>query len=98
MEDSIQLIILTSYGIILWVYGIKIHSLLATYHKDIYEKYGEPDSIFNGIKEYKFIFNFIIFSGYKYHELDSKLLKNIKIYKTLLFSLIPTMLIMFNLS
>jgi len=98
MEFTTKIIILVCYAVFMKIYELKIYSKLAAEYKKIFEKYGDPHFFIYGPKEYKFIFNFIVFSGYKNHQLDKKLIMNIKIYKTLFFLLIPVMLIIFNLN
>ena len=76
------------FSIFLYVLGILISKKLRRSNNDILVKYGSPSFLVAGIKEYKFVFDFILFSGYKKYSLEDDILKLIMIYKFVLFFLL----------
>ena len=81
-------------SVLIYVLGILLSKSLRRSNNDILSKYGSPSFVIAGIREYKFVFDFILFGGYKRYSLENNILKLILLYKFVLLVFIISIIIL----
>ena len=96
MEVAIAILIVTA--IAAYVIGLKVGEAIKGCNSKLIQEYGKPSFVGYGLKEYKFIFNYLLLKKYENENIDTQIIFLLKVFRLLLIFLFLFGVLVFLLS